>query len=52
MKRLDQRHLHPKLEVPVRNQTLASAVGGEHSRKELTDLLFGTSTMPIAMYSA
>jgi len=46
MKRLDQGHLHPKLEVPAGNQTLASAVGGEHSRKELTDLLFGTSTMP------
>ncbi len=38
-KRLDQGHLHPKLEVPAGNQTLASAVGGEHSRKELTDLL-------------
>jgi hypothetical protein len=37
MKRLDQGHLHPKLEVPAGNQTLASAVGGEHSRKELTD---------------
>jgi hypothetical protein len=39
MKRLDQGHLHPKLEVqrliyPAGNRTRASAVGGEHSRKE------------------
>ncbi len=38
IKRLDQGHLHPKLEVqghvPVGNPTLASAVGGEHSGKE------------------
>jgi hypothetical protein len=38
MKRLDQGHLHPKLEVlgltcPSRNQTQASKVVGKHSRK-------------------
>jgi hypothetical protein len=40
MKRLDQGHLHSKLEVPgltspSRKSTQASTVGGEHSRKEL-----------------
>jgi hypothetical protein len=37
MERLDQGHLHPKLEVPrlTSNQTRASLVGGEHSIKEL-----------------
>ncbi len=38
MKRLDQGHLNPKLEVPKMtwpgNRTRASGVGGEHSRKE------------------
>jgi hypothetical protein len=39
MKRLNQGHLHPKLEIPVLtcpggNRTQASKVGGEHSRKE------------------
>jgi hypothetical protein len=38
MKRLDQGHLHPKLEAPRlflnRDQTRASAVKGELSRKE------------------
>jgi hypothetical protein len=39
MKRLDQGHLHPKLEVPGltcsgRESNLATTVGGEHSRKE------------------
>jgi hypothetical protein len=39
MKRLDQSHLHPKLEVPEltcpgRESNPASMVGGEHSRKE------------------
>jgi hypothetical protein len=35
MKRLDQGHLPPKLEVLAGNLTRASAVGGEHSSKEL-----------------
>jgi hypothetical protein len=39
MKRLDQDHLHYKLEVPrltsVWNRTRAFAVGGKHSSKEL-----------------
>jgi hypothetical protein len=42
MKRLDQGHLHPKLEVPrlkwldrESNPGLRSVVGGEHSSKEL-----------------
>jgi hypothetical protein len=39
MKRLDQGHLHPKLEiqdrhVPYVNRSRASAVGGKHSGKE------------------
>jgi len=37
MERLDQGHLYPKLKVSASNQTRASAVGGEHSRKELFD---------------
>ncbi len=53
MKRPDQSHPHPKLEVPRLTclgwvSTWASAVGGEHSRKEpfeqLIMLLFGTPT--------
>jgi hypothetical protein len=43
MKRLDQEHLHPKLEVlhvSAGNRTRASAVGGEHSRKEPFEQLF------------
>jgi hypothetical protein len=45
MERLDQGHLHPMLEVtgltcvPAGNRTRASAVGGEHSRKESFDQL-------------
>jgi hypothetical protein len=44
--RLDQGHLHPLLEVPRQiqyvpagNQTRASAVGREHSNKELSNSL-------------
>jgi hypothetical protein len=44
MERLDQGHLHPKLEVPgltvpARNLIRASCVGSEHSRKEPSRLL-------------
>jgi hypothetical protein len=43
MERLDQGHLHPKLEVlrlivSAGNQTRVSAVGSEHSSKELFKL--------------
>ncbi len=51
MKRLDQGHLHPKLEVPVltcpgQESNPASSVGGEYSRKEPFKQLtfFRTST--------
>ncbi len=37
MKRLDQGHLHLKLEVPSLNRTGASRMGGEHSIKEPID---------------
>jgi hypothetical protein len=47
MKRLDQGHLHLKLEVPgltcpVRKSNLASAMGGKHSRKEPFEQLVNT----------
>ncbi len=49
MKRLDQGHLHSKLEDPgltcPGNRTRTSTVGGEHSRKELFEKL-GTGTVP------
>jgi hypothetical protein len=35
MERLDQGHLHPKLEVPRLCRTWVSEVGGEHSSKGL-----------------
>jgi hypothetical protein len=40
IKRLDQGHLHPKLHVTILTcHGWASAVGGEHSRKELYEQL-------------
>jgi hypothetical protein len=51
MRRIDQGHLHPKLEVPgltCPGRESKPAVGGEHSRKEpfeqLVTKLFRTST--------
>jgi hypothetical protein len=44
MERLDQGHLHPKLEVSAGNRTRSSAVGGEHSNKELFDSIAGIIT--------
>ncbi len=55
MKRLDQGHLHPKLEVPRLTLLVreSNPGGGEHSRKEPFEQLdnpFGASTYYAATY--
>jgi hypothetical protein len=64
MERLDQGHLHHKLEVPGLTcpgwksnlGQWAYVVGGEHSRKEpfeqLIKLIFGTSTIQVSYFSS